>query len=192
MKKNWKKISLISLAILMAMSLVSVATLALFTDAISLGGKITAGTMDLTTNDALSIEVTNMQPGLTKSFVWNLTNSGSVNGVITGGSYSFTQSEGVQTGPELATPDGDSTGDLTDVLKIQAYIDGVPQFPDWMPITGITASGNFNWGKAVNAGATTRLEIQVKWPEGDTSGADNVAQGDILEGTVNFNFVQAH
>ena len=201
MKKNWKRFGLISLAILAVIAMTSFGTLALFTDALNLSGKVTAGTMDLIANGSNApgqISVTNMKPGDTKEFNWNLKNIGSVDGHITAASFAYTQTEGpAANAPEAAVDTDNDSGDLDEVLKVQVYINGVPQFKTggtaaWQPLSGGGASGSYTIDLPIAAGAEVPLTVQLYWPAGDTSGSDNKAQSDTLEGTVALNFVQTN
>lgn len=201
MNKKWKRFGLVSLAILAVIAMTSFGTLALFTDALNLSGKVTAGTMDLVANGANApgqISVTNMKPGETRKFNWNLKNIGSVDGHITAASFAYTQTEGAApNAPELAAEDADGTGDLDEVLMVQVYINGVPQFKTggsaaWQPLSGGGASGNYTIDLPIAAGAELPLEVQLYWPETTAGFNDNKAQGDTLEGTVSLNFVQTN
>lgn len=164
-----------------------------FTSQGTAGGRITAGTLNLTvdgvTNAPFKIE--KMVPGETKTFQWTLANTGDTNGKIASVGITASQTEGAWTPAEGAV-DNDATGDLSEVLEVLVYVNGTPQ-GTWQPLPTFTdstyAGGPFSWAQSIAAGGSVTLGIQVRWPN-HAPEIDNKAQGDTLDGNLAFNFVQ--
>lgn len=165
-----------------------------FSDWANIGSNITAGTLDMTvngSNDAQIISISNMKPGETRDFTWTLRNAGSVDGVLDNGTFSISQTGGAPAnGPELAV-DSDNSGDLSSVLLVQVYVDGVPAFPVERPISGLTGTGLPFSGmdKSLNAYTSATMLVRVRWPLGFED-ADNACQGDTLNAVASLKLLQ--
>jgi hypothetical protein len=184
-----------SLFIFLALALMAGGTYvgAQFTSQGTAGGRITAGTLDLTVNGVTNapFKIEKMVPGETKTFEWTLRNNGDTNGKIASVGVTASQSDGAWTPAEGAV-DTTDYGDLSGMLEVQAFVNGVSQgAPRALPgFTGNSYSGgSFPWDLSIPAGGTVTLAIQVHWS--DHGADDNKAQGDTLDGNLAFNFVQA-
>jgi spore coat-associated protein N len=163
-----KKIVGLSLALIMILGLMGVDTFAYFTDTeTSSGNRLTAGTLDLKTNDvdgvSQTLYATSMSPGASVNATIALRNAGTTNGATLDIVFSYENSDG---SPNTVPMDADPTAAVLQVTTLTyngtdlltSVSNGANGYKDILDLKNSDLTGL----SGINAGATKNFVIAIR------------------------------